>query len=102
MNIYKIVGIIGILIAIVAAFVNIPYAGPLMAAAGVVLGLSAAAEHHVRVIVSALALRALASSFDEIPGVGSHITVIIGDIGVVAAGAALLIIVRNIFDRLKP
>ena len=39
---------------------------------------------------------------DEIPGVGPHITVIIGDIGVVAAGAALLIIVRNIFDRLKP
>ena len=102
MNIYKIVGLMGVLIAIVDGFVNIPYATPLMAIAGVVVGLSVVAEHHVRVIVSALALRALAASFGDIPSVGGHITAIIGNIGVVAAGAALLIIMRNMIDRMKP
>jgi len=61
-TIYKIVGLLGVLLAIVAAFVNVPYAEPLLAVAGVVVGLSVAGEHHVRVIVSALALHTVAST----------------------------------------
>ena len=102
MNVYKIVGLLGVLLAIVAAFVNVPYAEPIMAVAGAVLGISVAGEHHVRVIVSALALHALASAFNGIPGAGPSITTILGNFGTLAAGAALLIIVRNMYLRLKP
>ena len=102
MNIYKIVGLIGVLLAVVAAFVTVPYAAPLIAIAGVVVGVSVAGDHHVRVIVSALALHVLASSFDGIPAIGTYITAILGNIGVLAAGAALLIIVRNMYERMKP
>ena len=102
MNVTKIVGLLGVLLAIVAAFVTVPYAAPILAIAGVVVGFSVAGEHHVRVIVSAMALLALASTFNGIPGVGPMLTAILGNFGVLAAGAALLIIVRNMYERLKP
>jgi hypothetical protein len=101
-NVYKISGWIGIAIAIIAAFANVPYAALIIAVAGVVVGWSVAGEHHVRVIVSALALRALASTFDTLPAAGSYVTAILGNLATLAAGAALLIILRNMYERMKP
>jgi hypothetical protein len=101
-NVYKIVGLLGVLLAIVAAFVSVPYAEPLIAVAGLIVGISVAGEHHVRVIVSALALHTVANAFNAIPGAGPSITTILGNFGTLAAGAALLIIVRNMYQRLKP
>jgi len=101
MNIYKIVGIIGLLIAIAAAFVRIPYAMELMAIAGAVVALSIAAEDNVRVIVSAIAMPIVAGLFNGLPAVGTHVTSILTNIGYILGGAALLIILRNILNRLK-
>jgi hypothetical protein len=101
-NVFKIVGLLGVLVAVVAAFTNVPYAEPAMAIAGVVVGISVAAEHHVRVIVSALALHTIAGTFNGIPAAGASITTILGNFGTLAAGAALLIIVRNMYQRMKP
>lgn len=102
MNVYKIIGLLGVLLAIVAAFVTVPYAEPALAIAGLIVGISIAGEHHVRVIVSALALHALAAVFNGIPGAGPSITAILGNLGVLAAGAAILIILRNMYARFKP
>ena len=102
MNVYKIVGLLGVLLAIVAAFVSVPYAEPIIAIAGLVVGISVAGEHHVRVIVSALALHLVAGVFNGLPGVGPWITTILGNFGTLAAGAALLIILRNMYERMKP
>jgi hypothetical protein len=101
-SVYKIVGLIGVAVAIVQAFVAIPYAEPIIAIAGAVVGLSVAGEHHVRVIVSALALHAVAGAFNGIPAAGPTLTSILGNLGTLAAGAALLIIVRNMYERFKP
>jgi len=102
MNIYKIAGWVGVAIAIVSLFVTVPYGAPLMAIAGAVVGYSVAAEHNVRVIVSAVAFGALAHTFDGIPAVGIYIGGFIANIGVVVAGAAILIILRNMINRLMP
>jgi hypothetical protein len=99
-NIYKISGIIGILIALVAAFVKIPFGVELMTIAGIIVGISVVADQHVRVIVSAVALAAIAASFNELPGAGTYVTAILGNIAHVIAGAALLIILRNVVNRL--
>lgn len=100
--IYKIVGLLGVLLAIVASFVNLSWAAPAIAVAGLVVGISVAADHHVRVIVSALALHMVANTFNGIPEAGPAITTILGNFGTLAAGAALLIIVRNMYVRFKP
>jgi len=101
MNIYKIAGIIGLLIAVVAAFVRIPYAMELMAIAGIIVALNIAAEDNVRVIVSAIAIPVVAGLFNGLPAIGTHVTSILTNLGYVIGGAALLIILRNVANRVK-
>jgi hypothetical protein len=101
MNIYKIVGIIGLLIAVVAAFVKIPYAMELMAIAGIIVALNIAAEDNVRVIVSAIAIPVVAGLFNGLPAIGIYVTLILTNLGYLIGGAALLIILRNVVNRVK-
>ena len=101
MNTYKIVGIIGLLIAIAAAFVKIPYAMELMAIAGVIVAFGIGAEDNVRVIASAIAMPVVAGLFNGLPAVGAHVTAILTNVGYVIGGAALLIILRNVVNRVK-
>lgn len=98
----KIVFIAALLLAIIAAFAMIPYAGLLLAVLGLIGGFWVVPEEHVRVIVSALALKYLAETFGAVPQAGPHITAIIANVGMIAAGAALMIIFRNIYGRVKP
>ena len=100
MNIYKIVGIIGLLIAIVAAFMKIPYAMELMAIAGIIVAFGVAVEDSVRVIVSAIAMPMLADLFNGLPTIGTYVTSILTNIGYVIGGVALLVILRNVYNRL--
>jgi hypothetical protein len=102
MSLAKIVFLVGLLLAIIAAFAMIPYAPLLLAVLGLIGGFWVVPEEHVRVIVSALALKYLAETFGTVPQVGVHITAIIANIGMIAAGAALMIIFRNIYGRVKP
>ena len=102
MSVLKIVYAVGILLAVVAAFVsNIPYLNVVLALCGVVASFAVVPEHHVRVIVTALALHFLGNTFDGIPGIGGPVTAILGNLGILVAGAALQIMVRNIILRLK-
>ncbi len=100
MNIYKIVGIIGLLIAIVAAFTKIPFAMELMAIAGIIVAFNIAVEDSVRVIVSAIAMPIVADLFNGLPTVGNYVTSILTNIGYLIGGVALLVILRNVYNRL--
>jgi hypothetical protein len=99
-TVHKIVYALGLLLAIVAAFMNVPYAATLLAVLGAIAAFSIIADHHVRVIVSALVLHTAAASFDGIPAVGTHLTSIIGNLAILASGAALMIVLRNMYNRL--
>ena len=101
MNLSKIMGLVGVVLAIAAAFVAIPFAGALLAVLGLIVGWNYAAENHVRVIVSALALSALAKTFDTLPAVGPAVSAILGNFGSLVAGVALMIILNNMYLRLK-
>lgn len=102
MKLEKILGLIAIILAIVGAFVTIPYLAAALVVIGLVIGFSIDAADHVRVIVSALALTALAGVLGSIPAIGSHLTNIVSSLGVLAAGAAIMIILRNMYARFKP
>ena len=89
-------------IAVVGAFVEIPYAGLLLVLLGLVAGVAMAAEDHVRVLVSALVLASLSGVLMNFPEIGSYLTSIFSAAGTFAAGAALTIISRNVWKRYKP
>ena len=57
---------------------------------------------HVRVIVLAIALATLSGTLGSIPAVGVHLANIVASVGVLAAGAAIMVILRNVYARFKP
>ncbi len=99
MNLHKIAGILGLLVAVVGAFVTIPYAALILLVLGLVIGFGVAADHNVRVIVSAIALSMFAGAFEAVPGAGMYLKGIVAAIGQLAAGAALYVILNNIYQR---
>jgi len=100
MNIRKIVGLVSLAVAVVAAFFAFPYAALVLALLGIPIGLAAPADAHVRVLVSALVLNLLGHAFDPIPAIGPYVGAIIANVGIVLAGAALAIVFKNIYARL--
>src|SRR5262245_38109462 len=102
MNTEKIVGIIGVAVAIVGAFVAIPQQATILLVAGLIVGLFVIGDHHVRVLVTALVLTALSGTFSAIPAVGTYIASILANFGVLVTGGAVMIILRNMYARFKP
>jgi hypothetical protein len=102
MKVQKILGLVAIALAIVGAFVTIPNLTMILVLLGLVGGLWIDGPDHVRVIVSALALTALSGVLSSIPSIGGYLTNIVSSFGVLAAGAAIMIILRNMYARFKP
>lgn len=101
-NPFKIVGWVAIAIAIIGAFMEIPYAGLLLVLLGLIGGVAVVAEDHVRVLVTALVLTSLSGVLMNIPEIGQYLTSIFSAAGTFVAGASLTIISRNIWKRYKP
>jgi len=101
-SIERIIGLVGVAIAIVAAFVSIPNASLALLIIGVIVGAWIAREDHVRVIVSAMALAEFAHNFDAVPGAGLYLAAIISNAGLLMAGAAVTVIARNVYARVVP
>jgi hypothetical protein len=100
MTIYKIAGWLFVALCVVAAFVtDIPYTGLALAVLGAIVAWNIAADHYVRVIVSAIALPMLAKTFDAIPMAGPYITSILTNLGMVVAGAAIMVILKKTYAR---
>lgn len=99
MNAGKVAGLLGLVVAVVGGFVEIPYAALALLVLGLVVGYFIAKEDHVRVIVSALALVAFAHSFDAVPAAGHYLSGIFDGVAKLAGGSALMVISRNIVAR---
>ena len=102
MAIDKIVGLIGIAIAIVSAFVGIPHVFLILVILGLIVGYWVDSADHVRLIVTAVALGVFAGNFVPAPYVGTYITIILSNGGHLAMGAALMAILLNLYERLRP
>ena len=102
MAIDKIVGLIGIAVAIVSAFVTIPHVFLILVALGLIVGFWVASSDHVRLIVTTFALLIFAGYFTPAPYVGKYIATILASGGYLAMGASLMVILRNLFDRFGP
>jgi len=101
-NPFKLMGWAAIALAVIGAFVDIPYVALVLLLLGLVGGINIATEDSVRVIVTALALSALSGVFDHIPEIGYYIARIFSAGGIFVAGAAMTLISRNVWNRFKP
>jgi len=80
---------IGLLVVIVAAFVEIPYAAAIIAVLGLALGIQRNTDDMVRTFIIAIGLSVAAGALDAIPGVGSYITAIMENAAAFAGASAL-------------
>jgi len=101
-NPFKLIGWAAIALAVIGAFTEIPYIGLILLLLGLAVGISIAVEDSVRVLVTALVLASLSGVFMNIPEVGEYLTKIFSAGGVFAAGAAMTMISRNMWNRFKP
>lgn len=102
MNPFKLIGWAAIALAVVGAFTEIPYIGLILLLLGLAVGISIAVEDSVRVLATALVLSGLSGVFMNIPEAGEYLTQIFSASGVFAAGAAMTMISRNMWNRFKP
>jgi len=103
MNTEKILGLIGLAISLVGAFVAIPQQPLILVVVGGVVGALVNRDDSVRIIVSAVALGlAVNHTLDVIPTVGTMLSAIVGGLATFSAGAAVVLIVRNMVMRFKP
>ena len=101
MAIDKIIGLIGIALAIVSAFVAIPHVFTILLIAGLIVGFWVASADHMRVILTAIALMLFAGAFVRAPYVGRYITRILTSGSFMAMGAALMVILRNLYEHFR-
>ena len=102
MGIDKIVGLIGIAVAILSAFITIPHVFSILVIAGLIVGFWVASTDHVRLIVTALALFLFAPNLGTAPVVGKYLMVIFMSGGYMAMGASVMAIGRNLYERFSP
>jgi len=99
----RIDGLLAVRIAVLSALgVTISFSPLLLLVGGLVYGSYTQADHDLRVIVAALALAAFASGLQAVPEIGTYLEASVDSIAKVAQGAALLIILRNLYKCLTP
>ena len=102
MGVDKIVKLVGVIFAIVAAFVSIPESAAIVAILGIVGGWFIAADDRNRFLVAAIALNIAHGGLGAIWGVGGYITTALAGVNGLFLAAAATVIVLGVAERLKP
>ena len=101
MNFIKIIRLIALVVAIVAAFIEIPY----IALAFIILGLAngfmgVPEERRLLFMVTAVTLALVASSLGPIPVVGEYLTAILGNASAIYNAGAIAVILMIVWERI--
>jgi hypothetical protein len=102
MGVDKIIKLVGVLVAVVGAFVAIPFGGAAVAVLGIAGAWFIADEDRSRFLIAAVALSVAHSGLNAIPVVGPYIGTALGGLNGLFLAAAATVIVLGTVDRLKP
>jgi hypothetical protein len=102
MSTSKIVRLVALLIAVVAAFVELPEEGAIVALAGLAGGYFIEEEYASRFLIGALALAMVHGALGPIWGVGQHLSTLLGGVSMLFNAAACTVIGMGVYNRLKP
>ncbi len=102
MGVDKIVKLVGVVVAIVAAFVTIPMSDLIVALLGIAGAWFIAEDDRSRFLIAAVALNVAQGGLNGINEVGPLITTALGGLNGLFLAAAATVIVLGTVDRLKP
>jgi len=89
---------LAVLVAIIAAFVELPYAVVILLVLG---GLSAVDEDNVKTYLIAIVLAIGAQALNAIPAVGTQLAAIFAGIGTAAIGGSIVAVTLTLIMRIK-
>ena len=100
MDAAKIIRLVALLVAVVAAFTNIPYAAEVMIVLGLAVGFHGVSEERrILFMIVAVTLAMVAGALDPLPVVGPYLTSILGNLSTIANAGAVAVIVMVFWDR---
>ena len=93
---------LAVILAVVAAFVTVPYAPVWLLALGFVSAITNTPENNVRVFTITIVLLLGAKGLSVIPApVGDDLAAIFGNLGLALLGASIMAIVLGVYGRIK-
>jgi hypothetical protein len=92
---------LAVLLAVVAAFVTIPYVVPILLVLGAISAITNTPENNARVFVITIVLLLGAKSLGDIPAVGTWLSAIFGNLGTALVGASMMAIALGAYTRVK-
>ena len=98
----KILRQVAVLVAVVAAFVNLPEEAAIIALLGLAGGYFIEEDYSQRFLIGALALALAHGALGPIWVVGEHLTAVLGSVSSLFNAAACTVIVMGLVKRLKP
>ena len=102
MDTVKIIRLAALAVAIIAAFVAIPYIALILVVLGLALGfMGVPEERRLLFLVTAVALTSVAGALGPIPVVGEYLTAILTNISAAINAAAVAVIIMIIKDRIS-
>ncbi len=102
MDLSKIVRLVAVLFAVVAALVDVPQAAVIIAVLGLVAGWFIEEDRAMMFLVVTIALGVCHGALNAIPGVGEYLTAILGSVSGLFYAAACTVIVVGLVKRLMP
>jgi hypothetical protein len=101
MDTVKIIRIASLAVAVIAAFVTIPYVALIMVILGLAWGFMGVPEEgRLIYMVTAVTLASVVSSMGPIPVVGEHLTAILGNVSAIINAGAVAVILMIGKDRI--
>jgi hypothetical protein len=92
---------LAVLMAIVAAFVTIPYIVPLLLILGAVSALTNTQDQNRTIFMITIVLLLGAKVLADVPTIGTYLSSIFGNLGTALVGASMLAIAIGAFRRVK-
>ena len=101
MDTIKIIRIIALIVAVIAAFIEIPYVALAFIVLGLAIGfLGVPEERRLLFMVTAVTLALVADSLGPIPAIGTYLTAFLGNVSAIINAAALAVILVIFKDRI--
>jgi len=90
---------VGVLVVVLAAFVEIPYGAAIIAVLGLAIGVQRDTSDLTRTFIIAIGLSITAGALDAIPAVGGYITAIMGGAAALAAASSLGVLGKWVWEQ---
>jgi hypothetical protein len=92
---------LAILLAIVAAFVTVPYIVAVLLVLGAISAITNTPEQNTRVFMITIVLLLGAKMLTELPTVGTYLSAIFGNLGTALVGASMVAIALGAYGRVR-